>query len=424
MLDPGHASRTRCDCSISRAVLGSRSGAAWLAREELDPQARRARYDERMDGSPATGPHCRTTCWGSPSGCGRDWPTSSRGWTRPRTEIHGDLIWTACCSTWGPSARQSFSTGRWPAWGVPRGISCSSSSGLSVSRIGAPAESQLFGMYLARLFDNGVRGYDRARLRDECRLALLLWFSGVVGWLLGPGRAWSGRAPCRESAVGRPPRRGVPRLRGRLAPRAVRRGAEGGNRTHTARRPPDFESGASASSATSACERGHVNGVLRGRFRLDPVRRCTDTPGAVTRVPRSADGGGSIEKAQFARALRVARRARSPLWRRAAAVTTNGAAEGAGLGFGALPSSSCTGIEYKGDGDPDYLIVSDLLFRARAARRRARSSAPSGTCWTSGWKAGDHKIAFQSCDDATAQAGKWSPASARRTRTRTPGTRS
>jgi hypothetical protein len=28
--------------------------------------------------------------------------------------------------------------------------------------------------------------------------------------------------------------------------------AEGGNRTHTARRPPDFESGASASSATSA----------------------------------------------------------------------------------------------------------------------------------------------------------------------------
>src|SRR5947209_15351273 len=28
--------------------------------------------------------------------------------------------------------------------------------------------------------------------------------------------------------------------------------AEGGNRTHTARRPPDFESGASTSSATSA----------------------------------------------------------------------------------------------------------------------------------------------------------------------------
>jgi hypothetical protein len=35
--------------------------------------------------------------------------------------------------------------------------------------------------------------------------------------------------------------------------------AEGGNRTHTARRPPDFESGASANSATSAC-RGMVRG--------------------------------------------------------------------------------------------------------------------------------------------------------------------
>ena len=26
----------------------------------------------------------------------------------------------------------------------------------------------------------------------------------------------------------------------------------------------------------------------------------------------------------------------------------------------ALPSSSCTAIEYEGDGDPDYLLVSDL----------------------------------------------------------------
>ena len=31
-----------------------------------------------------------------------------------------------------------------------------------------------------------------------------------------------------------------------------RNGARGGNRTHTALRPPDFESGASASSATRA----------------------------------------------------------------------------------------------------------------------------------------------------------------------------
>src|SRR5215471_16230882 len=39
--------------------------------------------------------------------------------------------------------------------------------------------------------------------------------------------------------------------------------AEGGNRTHTARRPPDFESGASASSATSACGGMVRNGIAQ-----------------------------------------------------------------------------------------------------------------------------------------------------------------
>src|SRR5262245_23401430 len=29
----------------------------------------------------------------------------------------------------------------------------------------------------------------------------------------------------------------------------------------------------------------------------------------------------------------------------------------------ALPSSSCTGIEYEGDGDPDYIIASDLALQ-------------------------------------------------------------
>ena len=33
---------------------------------------------------------------------------------------------------------------------------------------------------------------------------------------------------------------------------------------------------------------------------------------------------------------------------------------GGGGGITALPSSSCTGIEYKGEGDPDYLLVSDF----------------------------------------------------------------
>src|SRR4029450_453288 len=77
-----------------------------------------------------------------------------------------------------------------------------------------------------------------------------------------------------------------------------------------------------------------------------------------TRVPRSADGGGALRKrgllALFA--LLVASLA-------LVAAGCGGDDDESGGGGGsiqALPSSSCTGIEYKGDGDPDYLIVSDL----------------------------------------------------------------
>ena len=33
----------------------------------------------------------------------------------------------------------------------------------------------------------------------------------------------------------------------------------------------------------------------------------------------------------------------------------------------ALPSSSCTAIEYEGDGDPDYIIASDLPLQGVVA---------------------------------------------------------
>jgi len=85
--------------------------------------------------------------------------------------------------------------------------------------------------------------------------------------------------------------------------------------------------------------------------------------------------------------------------------------EGSGGGGGsiqALPSSSCPGIEYKGDGDPDYLIVSDLPLQGSSRTQTIQIvGAIRYLLDKQGWKAGDHKIAFQSCDDATAQAGKW-----------------
>jgi len=81
---------------------------------------------------------------------------------------------------------------------------------------------------------------------------------------------------------------------------------------------------------------------------------------------------------------------------------------GGGGSIQALPSSSCTGIEYKGDGDPDYLIVSDLPLQGSSRTQTTQIvGAIRYLLDQQDWKAGDHKIAYQSCDDATAQAGKW-----------------
>jgi branched-chain amino acid transport system substrate-binding protein len=74
----------------------------------------------------------------------------------------------------------------------------------------------------------------------------------------------------------------------------------------------------------------------------------------------------------------------------------------------ALPSSSCTGIEYKGDGDPDVLIASDLPLQGSSRTQTIQiNEAIRYLLEQDNFKAGDHNVAFQACDDATAQAGKW-----------------
>ena len=74
----------------------------------------------------------------------------------------------------------------------------------------------------------------------------------------------------------------------------------------------------------------------------------------------------------------------------------------------ALPSSSCTAIEYEGDGDPDYLIVSDLPLQGASRTQTVQMvDAIRYVLKQADFKAGDYKIGYQSCDDATAQAGKW-----------------
>ena len=85
--------------------------------------------------------------------------------------------------------------------------------------------------------------------------------------------------------------------------------------------------------------------------------------------------------------------------------------EGGGGGGGEvteLPSSSCRALESKADGDPDVLIASDL---PRQGGSRLQTTQMVGAMRLllddRDWKAGDYNIAYQDCDDATAQAGKW-----------------
>ncbi len=74
----------------------------------------------------------------------------------------------------------------------------------------------------------------------------------------------------------------------------------------------------------------------------------------------------------------------------------------------ALPASSCSDIYYEGDGDPDYIISSDLPLQGSGRTQTVQmTEAIKFILKQQNFKAGDYKIGYQSCDDATAQAGKW-----------------
>jgi branched-chain amino acid transport system substrate-binding protein len=82
--------------------------------------------------------------------------------------------------------------------------------------------------------------------------------------------------------------------------------------------------------------------------------------------------------------------------------------DGGGAEVVALPSSSCTGLEYEGEGDPDYLIASDFPLQGSSRTQTEQIvAAIRFELESRGWKAGDHNVAFQSCDDATAQTAGW-----------------
>ncbi len=95
----------------------------------------------------------------------------------------------------------------------------------------------------------------------------------------------------------------------------------------------------------------------------------------------------------------------------AVAAGFSSAARSATQGVSPLPSSSCGPIVYKGSGTPDFIIPSDLPLQG--AIRHQTVEISRAMIWAlaeKGWKAGKYNIAYQSCDDSTAQTGGWDSA--------------
>src|SRR5581483_1192184 len=70
-----------------------------------------------------------------------------------------------------------------------------------------------------------------------------------------------------------------------------------------------------------------------------------------------------------------------------------------------LPASSCSAIQ---NGSGQVLVASDLPLEGSGRTQTLQMTRAIKFIFSqAGWKAGKYSIAYQSCDDATAQAGKW-----------------
>jgi len=77
----------------------------------------------------------------------------------------------------------------------------------------------------------------------------------------------------------------------------------------------------------------------------------------------------------------------------------------------ALPSSSCLPLQYGGSGSPQFIVASDLPLQGSSRSQTVEMTKAIGfTFKQAGYKAGKYTVGYQSCDDSTAQAGKWDPA--------------
>src|SRR5438270_3894559 len=86
--------------------------------------------------------------------------------------------------------------------------------------------------------------------------------------------------------------------------------------------------------------------------------------------------------------------------------TTTSSSSGGG-GVTVLPASSCQTI-YQGSAKPDFIIASDLPLQGSSRTQTIEmTKAIKFVLKQHNFKAGSYNIGYQSCDDSTAQAGKW-----------------
>jgi len=95
--------------------------------------------------------------------------------------------------------------------------------------------------------------------------------------------------------------------------------------------------------------------------------------------------------------------------KKSSSTTSGGGGNTSGGGkASALPASSCSPIYFEGSGSPQYLIASDLPLQGSGRTQTVQmTEAIKFVLKQHNFKAGNYTIGYQSCDDATAQAGKW-----------------
>jgi branched-chain amino acid transport system substrate-binding protein len=133
-------------------------------------------------------------------------------------------------------------------------------------------------------------------------------------------------------------------------------------------------------------------------------------------MANDGDGGGQLKKRSFIGLLALVIAALALV---AAGCGGDDDDEGAGAGdtaaqsdggggVKALPSSSCTAVEFEGEGEPDVLIASDFPMQGSSRTQTVQIvKAIRYVLDKNNWKAGDTNVGLQVCDDSTAQAGKW-----------------